>query len=95
LCQKCAKTHLRPSEIGKNFPGVIPRTPEGRREGRGEKKGEDRGRGGKGEEREGKEGEGRGYSPSKNVCLSSPLKLRLNVYYSRRSRLTLAMAFQK
>jgi hypothetical protein len=24
MCQKCAKTHLRPSEIGKKFPGVIP-----------------------------------------------------------------------
>jgi hypothetical protein len=55
---KSAKTHLRPSEIGKNFPGVIPRTPEGRGE-EGKKGRIGRGKGGKGEEREGKEREER------------------------------------
>jgi hypothetical protein len=58
LCKKCAKTHLRPSEIGKNFPGVI--SPDPRAEGRGEGREKREDRGGKGEEREGKEGEGRG-----------------------------------
>jgi hypothetical protein len=66
--------------LEKIFRGLYPRTPEGRGEGRGEKKGEDRE--GKGRERRGEGGEGRGgrggeegrgYSPSKNVCLSSPL----------------------
>jgi hypothetical protein len=73
LCQKCAKTHLRPSEIGNNFEGLYPRTPEGRGDGRGEKKGENREGKGKGEERDGKEGEG--LQPSKNVSLSSPLRI--------------------
>jgi hypothetical protein len=68
--KKWAKTHLRPSEIGKNFPEVQPPDPRGK----GREKKEDRG--GKGEEREGERGgeKARGYSPSKNVCLSSPLQ---------------------
>jgi hypothetical protein len=73
---KLTSDHLRLETISR---GLYPRTPELRGEGRGQKKREDRG--GKGEEREGKEGEGkegegrgRGCSPSKNGCLSSPLK---------------------
>jgi hypothetical protein len=50
---KLTSDHLR---LEKNFRGLYPRTPEGKGKGRGEKKGEDRG--GKEEEREGKEGEG-------------------------------------
>jgi hypothetical protein len=74
LCQKCAKTHLRPSDWKKISGAYIPGSPRGgegrQRKGRiGEGKGRER----EGEGEEGRGGGREGYSPSKNVCLSSPL----------------------
>jgi hypothetical protein len=78
LCQKCAKTHLRPSENAKYFPGVIPRAPKeggkGREAERGRGEGEKMGRIGEGREgkgRKGKEGEAkRGGATAPQKCLS-------------------------
>jgi hypothetical protein len=75
--KKCAKTHLRPSEIGKNFPGVIPRTPEATRKGKvgkGRQESGVEGRRGEGEEREGRGGA----TALQNVCLFSPLLVSRN-----------------
>jgi hypothetical protein len=57
LCQKGIKTHLRASEIWKNFPGVIP--PDPRYKGEGKEEGRER-KGRKRREGEGRGGEGRG-----------------------------------
>ena len=70
-CPKCSKTHLRASEISKNFPGVIPPDPrfkggprltrqEGERITQGMGKGKGVGRRDKGEGGKGMGMEGRG-----------------------------------
>jgi hypothetical protein len=57
LCQKCAKTHLDHLRLEKIFWGYNPRNPEGREEGRGEKKGRIReGKGSRGRGKRGVEG---------------------------------------
>jgi len=51
LCPKCSKTPLRASVIRRNFPGVIPPHPR-------ERRGEGRGRKGRGAERRESRGKG-------------------------------------
>jgi hypothetical protein len=73
---KLTSDHLRLEKI---FRGVYPRTPKGGETGGKTKQGKDKslgeGKGGKGKRGRGRKrrGGGEGYSPSKNVCLSSPL----------------------